>query len=90
MSSIENTSEEQAAVRNNLSAIFVSLELSRSKWLVTLLSPDGGEKMSKHQMRGGKVMVTTSRYRHRRTHPRQDRRLEEEGHVDGRYFAAGL
>ena len=27
---------------------------------------------------------------HRRTHPRQDRRLEEEGHVDGRQCAAGL
>src|SRR5437016_6563519 len=27
---------------------------------------------------------------HRRTHPRQDRRLKEKGHVDGRQRAAGL
>jgi transposase len=36
------------AIRIDLGAIFVSLELSRSKWLITSLSPGGGEKMSKH------------------------------------------
>ena len=41
MLSIERTSEEQSAVRHVLSAIFVSLELSRSAWLVTSLSPGG-------------------------------------------------
>jgi transposase len=46
---------QQAAVRTNLAAIFVSLELSRSVWLVTSLSPDKAEKMSKHQVRGGDV-----------------------------------
>lgn len=55
MSSIEHRPEEQAAVRNDLSAIFVSLELSRSTWLVTSLSPGGGEKMSRHQVRSGDV-----------------------------------
>ena len=40
-------------VRNDLGAIFVSLELSRSTWLVTALTPDNGEKMSRHQLRGG-------------------------------------
>ena len=42
--------EDQTAIRTDLSAIlvFVSLELSRSTWLVTSLSPGGGEKMSKH------------------------------------------
>jgi transposase len=40
--------EAPAAIRYDLGAIFVSLELSRSKWLVTSLSPGGGEKMSKH------------------------------------------
>jgi transposase len=55
MSSIEYMSEEQSAFRNDLSAIYVSLELSRSTWLVTSLSPDGGEKMSKHQVRSGDV-----------------------------------
>ena len=62
MSSIEHTSEEQAAVRNDLSAIFVSLELSRSTWLVTSLSPGGGEKMSKHQVRGGDVAGLLARF----------------------------
>ncbi len=42
MSSNEHTSEERSAVRNDLSAIFVSLELSRSTWLVTSLSPGAG------------------------------------------------
>ena len=40
MSSIEHISEERASVRNDLSAIFVSLELSQSTWLITSLSPD--------------------------------------------------
>ncbi len=62
MSSIEHTSEEQAAVRNELSAIFVSLELSRSTWLVTSLSPGGGEKMSKHQVRSGDVAGLLARF----------------------------
>jgi hypothetical protein len=44
-----------AAVRVELSAIFVSLELSRTSWLVTSLSPGGGEKMSKHAVRAGDV-----------------------------------
>jgi transposase len=44
-----------AAVRTDLGAIFVSLELSRSTWLVTSLSPGAGERMSKHTVRGGDV-----------------------------------
>ena len=43
------------AVRTDLGAIFVSLELSRATWLVTSLSPGGGEKMSRHPVRGGDV-----------------------------------
>lgn len=34
-------------------AIFVSLELSRSIWLVTALATSLGSKMSRHQVRGG-------------------------------------
>jgi transposase len=41
-----------AAVRIDLGAIFVSLELSKSTWLVTSLSP-GSEKMSRHSVPGG-------------------------------------
>src|SRR5260221_5357481 len=40
------------AIRTDLGAIFVSLELSRSTWLITSLSPGGGAKMSKHSVRG--------------------------------------
>ena len=50
MSSIEYTSEERAAVRNDLSAIFVSLELSQSTWLVTSLSPGGGKRFCSLQL----------------------------------------
>ena len=41
------------AIHTDLGAIFVSLELSRSSWLITSLSPGRGEKMSKHSVRGG-------------------------------------
>jgi transposase len=41
-----------AAIRMDLGAIFVSLELSKSTWLVTSLSP-GSEKMSRHSVPGG-------------------------------------
>src|SRR4030081_1524338 len=40
----------QAAIRTDLGAIFVSMELSRRAWLITSLSPGGGEKMSKHSV----------------------------------------
>jgi transposase len=46
---------QQAAIRTDLGAIFVSLELSRSVWLITSLSPGAGEKMSKHSVRAGDV-----------------------------------
>ena len=46
-------SEPRTAIHTDLGAIFVSLELSRSSWLITSLSPGGGEKMSKHSVRGG-------------------------------------
>jgi transposase len=45
----------QTAIRTDLGAIFVSLELSRSVWLITSLSPGAGEKMSKHSVRAGDV-----------------------------------
>src|SRR3954453_21735329 len=43
---------EQTAIRTDLGAIFVSLELSRATWLITSLSP-GRQKMSKPQVHGG-------------------------------------
>src|SRR6202012_4233034 len=44
--------EEPAAIQTHIGAIFISLELSRSKWLITSLVPGGGQRMSKHR-RGG-------------------------------------
>ncbi len=41
------------AIQTQLSAIFVSLELSRSTWIVTALSPGNGEKMSRYSLKGG-------------------------------------
>ncbi len=53
MPAATSLSERPAAIRVDLGAIFVSMELSRSKWLITSLSPGGGEKMSKHLVAGG-------------------------------------
>ena len=39
--------QDQTPIRTDLGAIFVSLELSRSTWLITSLSPGAGEKLSK-------------------------------------------
>ena len=50
------------AIRTDLGAIFVSLELSRSTWLITSLSPGGGEKMSKHTVRSGDVAGLWARF----------------------------
>jgi transposase len=55
MSVAVTKSEAPAAIQINLAAIFVSLELSLSKWLVTSLSPGTGEKMSKYVVAGGDV-----------------------------------
>jgi hypothetical protein len=44
--------ETPAAIRVDLGAIFVSLELSKSTWLVTSLAP-GSEKISRHIVTGG-------------------------------------
>jgi transposase len=55
MQSVADRPEAPSAIRNDLGAIFVSLELSRSTWLITSLSPGGSEKMSKHSVRGGDV-----------------------------------
>lgn len=46
--------QAQTATPNDLGAIFVSLELSKSTWLVTALSP-GSEKMSRHPVPGGDI-----------------------------------
>ena len=53
---------EPTAVRTDLGAIFVSLELSRSSWVVTALLPGGGEKMSRHAVPGGDIAGLLARF----------------------------
>ena len=62
MSLIEHFSEERTSAHNDLNAIFLSLELSRSTWLVTSLSPGGGQKMSRHQVRSGDIASLLTRF----------------------------
>ena len=47
---LDHPSDGPTAIRTQFGAIFVSLELSRSTWLITSLSPGKGEKMSKHSI----------------------------------------
>ena len=52
-----------ATIRTDLGAIFISLELSRSRWIVTSLSPSGAEKMSKYSVPGGDLAGLMERFR---------------------------
>jgi transposase len=52
---LDHPSDGLTAIRTQFGAIFVSLELSRSNWLITSLSPGKGEKMSKHSVTAGDV-----------------------------------
>jgi transposase len=56
-----NRIEFPAAIRTALGAIFISLELSRSKWLITSVSPGAGEKMSKSVVSGGDIAALLAR-----------------------------
>ena len=62
MQSIAERHEEPTAIRTDIGAIFVSLELSRSVWLVTSVSPGNGEKMSKYAVPAGDVCALFSRF----------------------------
>ena len=50
---LDHPSDGLTAIRTHIAAIFVSLELSRSTWLVTSLSPGKGERMSRHSVTAG-------------------------------------
>src|SRR3954451_7032591 len=52
---LDHPTDGPAAIRTQFGAIFVSMELSRSTWLVTSLSPGKGEKMSKRSLEAGDV-----------------------------------
>ena len=60
--SLDHHFEEPTAIRTSLGAIFVSLELSRSIWLITSVSPGGGEKMSKHSVSAGDIAALLARF----------------------------
>lgn len=62
MRAVAHRPDDQAAIHANLRAIFISLELSRSTWLITCVSPDGGEKLSKHSVRGGDAAGLLQRF----------------------------
>lgn len=59
---IADRPEVPTAIRTDLGAIFISLELSRSSWLITSLSPGNGERMSKHAVRGSDVAGLLARF----------------------------
>jgi transposase len=59
---VADRSAASAAIRTDLGAIFISLELSKSTWLITSLSPGSGEKMSKHAVRGGDITGLLARF----------------------------
>jgi transposase len=52
---LDHPSVGPTAIRTQFGAIFVSLELSRSNWLIASLSPGRGEKMSRHSVVAGDV-----------------------------------
>jgi len=52
---LDHPSDGPTAIRTQFGAIFVSLELSRSTWLVTSLSPGQSEKMSRHSVKADDV-----------------------------------
>ncbi|MDX3810399.1 MAG: IS110 family transposase [Bosea sp. (in: a-proteobacteria)] len=89
MSVADERPETPSAIRTDLGAIFVSLELSQSKWLITSLSPGGGEKMSKHAVAAGDVAGMLARFAElkRKTKARTGRRFPiiviQEAGLDG-------
>src|ERR1039457_4626788 len=62
MQIITDRPQAPTAIRTDLGAIFLSLELSRSTWLITALSPGGGEKMSKHSVQAGDIAGLLRRF----------------------------
>ena len=60
--SFDHHHEAPTAIQNHLAAIFISLELSRSIWLITSLSPGFGEKMSKHSVPAGDIAALLARF----------------------------
>lgn len=62
MQNVADQSVALTTIRADLCAIFISLELSRSTWLATSLSPGRGEKMSKHSVSAGDIAALLARF----------------------------
>ena len=62
MQTVGYPTQGPTAIRTNLGAIFVSLELSRSTWLITSLSPGGGENIAKKVARWRDGRETRARF----------------------------
>jgi transposase len=63
MQAVTDQPQAPTAIHTDLGAIFVSLELSRSTWLITSISPGGREKMSKHSVSSGDISGLLDRFR---------------------------
>jgi transposase len=59
---LDHPFDGQTAIHTQFGAIFISLELSRSSWLITSLSPGNGEKMSKHSVVAGDIAGLLARF----------------------------
>jgi transposase len=62
---------DDSGIAGELNAIFVSLELSRSTWLITSLSPGAGEKISRHTIEAGNLAALLERFSLLRAKARQ-------------------
>ena len=62
MQDVADQSAAPTTIGADLCVIFISLELSRSTWLVTSLSPGRGEKMSKHSVSAGDIAALLARF----------------------------
>src|SRR5271163_62707 len=62
MQFVADQSVTPTTIGADLCAIFISLELSRSTWLATSLSPGRGEKMSKHSVSAGDIAALLARF----------------------------
>ena len=62
MHAVTDQSHAPSAIRTDLGAIFVSMGISQATWLITSLSPGGGDKMSKHSVPAGDIAGLLARF----------------------------
>lgn len=56
MNKVHSHKERDATIQTTLGAIFISMELSRSTWLITSMLPNDQGKMSKYSLKAGDVV----------------------------------